>query len=113
LGGSHHIESWIDEGGPPLAPSFYKASNELAPGLSGRDGYSTHAIRETDDGVFIRLGTPLARSLAHRETHHAATDEPHGEGRSRRCGGLLGLRRARSRPGGGQPLTDLTPQPKG
>jgi len=41
--------------------------------------------------VSIRLGTPLARSLARPETHDAAPGEPHHEGHSRRSVGLLGL----------------------
>ena len=37
--------------------------HKLAPGLSGREAYSTEAIREGDTGVSIRLDAILARSL--------------------------------------------------
>ncbi|RNF81145.1 DUF1173 family protein [Streptomyces botrytidirepellens] len=86
--GRYHLAGWPGEGDQhDTGCPFHK----LAPGLSGRDSYSTQAIRETDDGVFIRLGTPLARSLTSPETHHPALDEPQDEGRTRRSVGLLGL----------------------
>lgn len=85
--GRYHVAGWPGEGDKhDTGCPFHK----LAPGLSGRDGYSTQAIRETDDGVSIRLGTPLTRSLATPEKHQAAPDETH-ERRSRRTVGLLGL----------------------
>ncbi|WP_372505178.1 DUF1173 family protein [Streptomyces parvus] len=53
--GRYHVAGWPGEGErhDPSCP-FHK----LGPGLSGRDRYSTQAIQEADDGVFIRLATP-------------------------------------------------------
>ncbi|MFI6278049.1 DUF1173 family protein [Streptomyces sp. NPDC050988] len=86
--GRYHVAGWPGEGEQhdPNCP-FHK----VGPGLSGRDRYSTQAIQETDDGVFIRLATPLTSSLAQPETRDAASEETGNEAGSRRSVGLLGL----------------------
>jgi hypothetical protein len=86
--GRYHVAGWPGEGEQhdPHCP-FHK----LGPGLSGRDRYSTQAIQETDDGVLIRLATPLTSPLAQPETHDAAPEEAGDEAGSRRSVGLLGL----------------------
>ncbi|MFD5079521.1 DUF1173 family protein [Streptomyces sp. NPDC058371] len=85
--GRYHVAGWPGEGEKhDTGCPFHK----LAPGLSGRDGYSTQAIRETDDGVSIRLGTALARPLSIPQRCDPAEDETR-ERRSRRTVGLLGL----------------------
>lgn len=86
--GRYHLAGWPGEGEKhDTTCPFHK----LAPSLSGRNGYSAQAIRETDDGVFIRLGTPLTRSLAGPEQHDAARHETRDEGDTHRSVGLLGL----------------------
>lgn len=86
--GRYHLAGWPGEGEQhdPTCP-FHK----LGPGLSGRDRYSTQAIRETDDGVFIRLATPLTSPLTQPETRDAAPEETGDTPGSRRSVGLLGL----------------------
>ncbi|MGW6202102.1 DUF1173 family protein [Streptomyces sp. NPDC055089] len=86
--GRYHVAGWPGEGEQhdPNCP-FHK----LGPGLSGRDRYSTQAIRETDDGVSIRLATPLTTSLSQPETRDAAPPETGDNPGSRRSVGLLGL----------------------
>jgi hypothetical protein len=86
--GRYHVAGWPGEGEQhdPNCP-FHK----LAPGLSGRDRYSTQAIREDDDGVFIRLATSLTSPLDQPETHDAPPEETGHEAGSRRSVGLLGL----------------------
>ncbi|MET8816395.1 DUF1173 family protein [Streptomyces sp. NPDC004549] len=86
--GRYHVAGWPGEGEQhdPSCP-FHK----LGPGLSGRDRYSTQAIRETDDGVSIRLTTPLTSTLTQPETLDAAPQETDDEAGSRRSVGLLGL----------------------
>lgn len=85
--GRYHVAGWPGEGEQHDANCpFYK----LGPGLSGRDRYTTKAIREADDGVFIRLATPLTIPLT-PEAHAAAPEETSGEADSRRSVGLLGL----------------------
>lgn len=86
--GRYHLAGWPGEGEQhETTCPFHK----LGPGHSGRDRYSTQAIREADDGVFIRLTTPLARSLDRPKTHEDALDEPHDNRHARRAVGLLGL----------------------
>ncbi|MFJ5817337.1 DUF1173 family protein [Streptomyces sp. NPDC093108] len=86
--GRYHVAGWPGEGERHDSNcSFHK----LGPGFSGRDRYSTQAIRETDDGVFIRLATPLTSTLAQPRTHDPATEETGDEAGSRRSVGLLGL----------------------
>ncbi|MFD8900532.1 DUF1173 family protein [Streptomyces ardesiacus] len=86
--GRYHLAGWPGEGDrhDPSCP-FHK----LRPGLSGRDRYSTQAIQETDDGVFIRLATPLTSRLAQLESHDVAPEDTGTETGSRRSVGLLGL----------------------
>ncbi|MFF7953641.1 DUF1173 family protein [Streptomyces griseorubiginosus] len=86
--GRYHVAGWPGEGEQhdPTCP-FHK----LAPGLSGRDHYSTQAIRETDDGVSIRLAAALTHQLATPETHESAPEETGDNAGSRRLVGLLGL----------------------
>ncbi|MCX4681354.1 DUF1173 domain-containing protein [Streptomyces sp. NBC_01433] len=86
--GRYHVAGWPGEGEQhdPTCP-FHK----LGPGLSGRDRYSTQAIRETDHGVSIRLATPLTSTLAQPATHDAAPEETGDDAGSRRSVGLLGL----------------------
>ncbi|MGW3930354.1 DUF1173 family protein [Streptomyces microflavus] len=86
--GRYHVAGWPGDGDQhdPSCP-FHK----LGPGLSGRDRYSTQAIRETDDGASIRLATPLTSSLTQPETHDAAQEETGEEAGARRSVGLLGL----------------------
>lgn len=84
--GRYHLAGWPGEG--ELHDSrcaFYK----LAPGLSGRDAYSTDAIRESDDGVAIRFSTALARRISEPDPVTASVEQR--EGRARRTVGLLGL----------------------
>ncbi|MCZ1011970.1 DUF1173 family protein [Streptomyces lydicus] len=85
--GRYHLAGWPGEGEKHQTDCPF---HKLAPGLSGRDGYSTHAIRETDDEVSIRLDAPLARTLTTPEQHNLTPNET-PEGRSRRALGLLGL----------------------
>lgn len=86
--GRYHVAGWPGEGEQhhPHCP-FHK----LGPGLSGRDRYSTQAIREMDDGVLIRLNTPLTSTLTQPTTHDAAPQETDDEAGTRRSVGLLGL----------------------
>lgn len=86
--GRYHVAGWPGEGDQhdPNCP-FHK----LGPGLSGRDRYSTGAIREADDGVFIRLATSLTSPLTQPETHDGTPEETGHETGSRRSVGLLGL----------------------
>ncbi|MFI1701416.1 DUF1173 family protein [Streptomyces bobili] len=86
--GRYHVAGWPGEGEQhdPSCP-FHK----LAPGLSGPDRYSTGAIREADDGVFIRLATPLTIPLDQPRTHEAPREEISQEAGSRRSVSLLGL----------------------
>jgi len=86
--GRYHVAGWPGEGEQhdPNCP-FHK----LAPGLSGRDRYSTGAIREADDGVFIRLATSLTSPLDQPETRDAPPEEPSRDAGARRSVGLLGL----------------------
>ncbi|WP_372412242.1 DUF1173 family protein [Streptomyces luteireticuli] len=84
----YHVAGWPGEGTQHATTCPF---HKLPPGLSGRDRYSTHAIHETDDGVSIRLGTPLTRTLTGPRPYDAAPDEPHHEGASHRLVGLLGL----------------------
>jgi hypothetical protein len=86
--GRYHLAGWPGEGDQhePTCP-FHK----LGPGHSGRDRYSTQAIKETDDGVFIRLATPLARSLNRTGTHENTTAENSDDRHVHRTIGLLGL----------------------
>ncbi|MFD6335084.1 DUF1173 family protein [Streptomyces niveus] len=86
--GRYHVAGWPGEGEQhdPTCP-FHK----LAPHLSGRDRYSTQAIKEADDGVFIRLATPLTSSLTRPQTHTPAPEKTGDEPASRRSVGLLGL----------------------
>ncbi|MYS33445.1 uncharacterized protein DUF1173 [Streptomyces sp. KhCrAH-43] len=86
--GRYHLAGWPQEGDQhETTCPFHK----LGPGHSGRDRYSTQAIKETDDGVFIRLATPLARTLERAEAHENATDEVFDDRHARRAVGLLGL----------------------
>ncbi|MFF8618813.1 DUF1173 family protein [Streptomyces sp. NPDC015350] len=86
--GRYHVAGWPGEGEHhhPHCP-FHK----LGPGMSGRDRYSTQAIQETDEGVLIRLTTPLTSLLAQPETRDATLEETNDETGSRRSVGLLGL----------------------
>lgn len=86
--GRYYVAGWPGEGEQhdPGCP-FHK----LGPGLSGRDRYSMQAIRETDDGVLIRLVTPLTSTLAQPATRDAALEETGDEAGARRSVGLLGL----------------------
>ncbi|MGW6144405.1 DUF1173 family protein [Streptomyces sp. NPDC055140] len=86
--GRYHVAGWPGEGEQHDANCPF---HKLGPGLSGRDRYSTQAIREADDGVRIRLATPLTSLLGQPETHDAAPDETGDEPGSRRSVGLLGL----------------------
>ncbi|MER7688657.1 DUF1173 family protein [Streptomyces sp. NPDC097610] len=84
--GRYHLAGWPGEGERhEAACPFHK----LAPGLSGRDAYSTEAIREGENGVSIRLDAALARSIT--EPAIATTSGEQHEGRARRTVGLLGL----------------------
>lgn len=86
--GRYHLAGWPGEGDQhETTCPFHK----LGPGHSGRDRYSTQAIKEGDNGAFIRLATPLARNLNHPEAHENATDEPPDDRHARRTIGLLGL----------------------
>ncbi|MFD7956042.1 DUF1173 family protein [Streptomyces ardesiacus] len=86
--GRYHLAGWPGEGDQhETTCPFHK----LGPGHSGRDRYSTQAIKEADDGVSIHLATPLARSLDRPETHQNATVEPPDDRHARRTIGLLGL----------------------
>ncbi|MCZ4603314.1 DUF1173 family protein [Streptomyces sp. Lzd4kr] len=84
--GRYHLAGWPGEGElhDPRC-SFHKLASEL----TGRDGYSTEAIHESDDGVAIRFSAALARKLSAPEP--ATTPTEHREGRARRTVGLLGL----------------------
>ncbi|MEU5036069.1 DUF1173 family protein [Streptomyces rubiginosohelvolus] len=86
--GRYHLAGWPGEGEHhhPHCPF-----NKLSPQLSGRDRYSTQAIRETDDGVLIHLATPLTSTLTPPEPRNTTRNETAGEAVSRRSVGLLGL----------------------
>ncbi|MER5615934.1 DUF1173 family protein [Streptomyces sp. NPDC002215] len=86
--GRYHVAGWPGEG---ERHDSHCPFHKLGPALSGRDRYSTQAIREADDGVFIRLATPLTSTLAQPEPHVAAPQETCDEAGSRRSVGLLGL----------------------
>lgn len=84
--GRYHLAGWPGEGERhETSCPFHK----LAPGLSGRDAYSTEAIREGESGVSIRFDAALARSVS--EPVSAKPAGQHQEGRARRSVGLLGL----------------------
>ncbi|MFF5304817.1 DUF1173 family protein [Streptomyces sp. NPDC013161] len=84
--GRYHLAGWPGEGElHDPSCSFHKLASEL----TGRDAYSTEAIREDDEGVAIRFSAALARKLSDPEPAKAST-EPR-EGRARRTVGLLGL----------------------
>ncbi|MFI5867127.1 DUF1173 family protein [Streptomyces sp. NPDC051546] len=86
--GRYHLAGWPGEGEQHESTCPF---HKLGPGHSGRDRYSTQAIKEADDGVRIRLATPLARHLERPETHQDAHDEPDDDRHARRTVGLLGL----------------------
>lgn len=84
--GRYHLAGWPGEGElHDPSCSFHKLTLEL----TGRDAYSTEAIREGDDGVAIRFSAALARKLSTPEPAKAATEQR--DGRARRTVGLLGL----------------------
>lgn len=85
--GRYHLAGWPGDGERhEAACPFHK----LPPGLSGREAYSTEAIREGETGVSIRLDTVLARSLTEPAPAKASGEHQEG-GRARRTVGLLGL----------------------
>ncbi|MDX2661172.1 MULTISPECIES: DUF1173 family protein [Streptomyces] len=84
--GRYHLAGWPGEGElHDPSCSFHKLASEL----TGRDGYSTEAIHESDDGVAIRFSAALARKLSAPEPATTSTEQR--EGRARRTVGLLGL----------------------
>ncbi|MFF3710276.1 DUF1173 family protein [Streptomyces phaeochromogenes] len=84
--GRYHLAGWPGEGQQhDPSCSFHKLASEL----TGRDSYSTDAIKESEDGVAIRLSAALARKLSAPEPAQNST-EPR-DGRARRTVGLLGL----------------------
>ncbi|MET8676036.1 DUF1173 family protein [Streptomyces sp. NPDC004647] len=84
--GRYHLAGWPGEGERHEADCAF---HKLAPGLSGRDTYSTEAIRESDSGISIRFDAALARKLSEPEPAKASAEQR--EGRARRTVGLLGL----------------------
>ncbi|MDX3435644.1 DUF1173 family protein [Streptomyces stelliscabiei] len=84
--GRYHLAGWPGEGElHDPSCSFHKLASEL----TGRDGYSTEAIHESDDGVAIRFSAALARKLSAPEPATTSTEQR--EGCARRTVGLLGL----------------------
>jgi hypothetical protein len=86
--GRYHLAGWPGEG---EQHDSHCPFHKLGPGHSGRDRYSTQAIRETDDGVSIRLATALTSLLAKPEHHDREAQETGDESGARRSVGLLGL----------------------
>ncbi|WP_405542766.1 DUF1173 domain-containing protein [Streptomyces phaeochromogenes] len=84
--GRYHLAGWPGEGEQhDPSCSFHKLASEL----TGRDSYSTDAIKESDDGVAIRFSAALARKLSAPEPAQNSTEQR--DGRARRTLGLLGL----------------------
>jgi hypothetical protein len=84
--GRYHLAGWPGEGElHDPSCSFHKLTSEP----TGRDAYSTEAIREEDDGVAIRFSAALARKLSAPEPAEASLEQR--DGRARRTVGLLGL----------------------
>ncbi|MFC8660594.1 DUF1173 family protein [Streptomyces sp. NPDC057199] len=84
--GRYHLAGWPGEGEQhDPSCSFHKLASEL----TGRDSYSTDAIKESEDGVAIRLSAALARKLSAPEPAQNSTEQR--DGRARRTVGLLGL----------------------
>lgn len=85
--GRYHLAGWPNEGERHAAECAF---HKLSGALSGRGGYSAEAIRETEEGVQIRLDASLSRRL---NMSAAPSQGPTGErdGRTRRSVGLLGL----------------------
>jgi hypothetical protein len=84
--GRYHLAGWPSEGDRHEGDCPF---HKLAPALSGRDGYSSGAIRETNTGVQIRLDTALTRQLNSPAPARNPADER--DGQQRRSLGLLGL----------------------
>lgn len=83
--GRYHLAGWPNEGESHSVECSY---HKLGAALSGRGGYSSDAIRETEDGVQIRLDTALSRSL---NMPHAGEPVAERGGRTRSSVSLLGL----------------------
>lgn len=84
--GRYHLAGWPGEGEQhDPSCSFHKLTSEL----TGRDSYSTDAIKESDDGVAIRLSAALARKLSTPEPAQNSTEQR--DGPARRTVSLLGL----------------------
>lgn len=84
--GRYHLAGWPNEGESHSPYCFY---HKLGATLSGRGGYSSDAIRETEDGVQLRLDAVLSRRLNMPPPEQASAAE--FGGRTRRNIGLLGL----------------------
>ncbi|MEV5703571.1 DUF1173 family protein [Actinoallomurus sp. NPDC052274] len=83
--GRYHLACWPGEGERHATDcDFHKTD----PGFFGRSGYSDQAIAENEDGVAIRLDTPL---LVRRDAPHDGTSTEAFAGNRRRTVGLLGL----------------------
>lgn len=71
--GRCHVAGWPGEG---EQHDSHCPFHKLGPGHFLRDRYSTQAIRETDDGVSIRLATALTSPLAKSEHHEQNRTRP-------------------------------------
>ncbi|SFF74806.1 Protein of unknown function [Actinacidiphila alni] len=84
--GLYHLARWPNTGTLHSRDCSYNTTEDA---LSGRSGYSSEAIRETDDGVQLRLDAALARCL--NLAPDQAPPEHRGRAESRGTVGLLGM----------------------